>query len=142
MRNTVTWGAAWLALTIGAHAQGVTITVDAQASRHPISPAIYGVAFASTDQLLALNSPLNRSGGNGATRYNWQANASSHAGDWFFESIAEKSAVPGESGDTFIAASKAAGAQPMLTVPMIGWVAKLGPNRDKLAWRCCINQMA
>lgn len=135
MRKTVTFSAALLAFALRAHAQNapVAIAIDAQASRHPISPAIYGVAFASTEQLKALNSPLNRSGGNGATRYNWRANASNHADDWFFESIAEKSAKPGESGDTFIASSRAAGAQPMLTVPMIGWVAKLGPNRDKLA---------
>ena len=128
-------GVALLALGAGAQAQNapVTVTIDAQAGRHPISPAIYGVASASTAQLSALNSPLNRSGGNGATRYNWRANASNHAADWFFESIPETSAVPGESGDTFIANSKGAGAQPMLTIPMIGWVAKVGPNREKLA---------
>ena len=41
--------------------------------------------------------------------------------------------MPGESADTFVAATKAGGAQPMLTVPMMGWVAKLGPDRSKLA---------
>ena len=109
------------------------ITVDAGAGRHLISPLIYGVAFASPEQLQALNATLNRSGGNGTTRYNWKLNASNHANDYFFESIGETSAVPGESGDTFVAGSKAGGAQPMLTVPMLGWVAKLGPNREKLA---------
>ncbi|MBV9851111.1 MAG: cellulase [Armatimonadetes bacterium] len=108
------------------------ITVDADANRHPISPLIYGVAFASTDQLRALNSPLNRSGGNATTRYNWQANASNHAADWFFESIPEQDPTPGGSVDSFIAATRAAGAQPMVTIPTIGWVAKLGPNRAML----------
>jgi hypothetical protein len=42
----------------------VAITVDAQAGRHPISPLIYGVAFASSNQLADLNFTLNRSGGN------------------------------------------------------------------------------
>ena len=36
-------------------------------------------------------------------------------------------------GDTFIANARAAGAQPMITIPTIDWVAKLGPNRAKLA---------
>jgi hypothetical protein len=109
------------------------ITVDAGANRHLISPLIYGVAFASSEQLQALNATLNRSGGNGATRYNWKLNATNHANDYFFESIGEASTVPGESADTFVAASKAGGAQPMLTVPMLGWVANLGPSRGKLA---------
>jgi hypothetical protein len=114
------------------HAQ-VTISVDAAAARHPISPDIYGVAFASTSDLDALNAPLNRSGGNAETRYNWQANASNRAADYFFESIAYPSATAGEWGDTFVQSTKAAGAQPFLTVPIIGWVAKLGNNRAKLA---------
>jgi len=109
------------------------ITIDAGANRHLISPLIYGVAFASSAQLSALNATLNRSGGNATTRYNWKLNASNHANDYFYESIGEASAVPGESADTFVAASKAGGAQPMLTVPMLGWVAKLGPSRGKLA---------
>ena len=41
--------------------------------------------------------------------------------------------MAGEAGDTFISQSQAAGAQAMLTIPMLGWVAKLGPNREKLA---------
>ena len=49
----------------------VAITVDAQLNRHAISPLIYGVAFASSSDLLDLNAPLNRSGGNAETRYNW-----------------------------------------------------------------------
>lgn len=109
-----------------------TISIDAGAKRHPISPLIYGVCWASQQQLALLNSPLNRAGGNNETCYNWQENASNHAADWYFESIGDTSAVPGERGDTFVANTRAAGAQPMLTVPMLGWVAKLGPNRAKL----------
>jgi hypothetical protein len=109
-----------------------TIAVDAAADRHAISPLIYGVAFASQAQLLALNAPINRSGGNGMTRYNWRLNASNHAADWYFESIGDKEATPGAEADSFVESSKAAGAQPMLTVPMLGWVATLGPNRKTL----------
>ncbi len=111
----------------------VTIRVDASANRHPISPEIYGVAFASTTELSDLNVPLNRSGGNGTTRYNWQINASNHAQDWYFESIGSASAVQGADGDDFVLLTKSAGAEPMLTIPTIGWVAKLGVGRSKLA---------
>ncbi|HJU56126.1 MAG TPA: glycoside hydrolase family 44 protein, partial [Pyrinomonadaceae bacterium] len=39
----------------------------------------------------------------------------------------------GERGDSFINASRSAGAQAMMTIPMVGWVARLGPNRSKLS---------
>jgi len=118
-----------------AHAQNpsVTINVDANANRHPINPNIYGIAHASTAELNDLNSPLNRQGGNNTTRYNWQQNADNRANDWYYQSIGDSSATTGERGDTFISNAKAANAQAMLTVPMIGWVAKLGANRSKLA---------
>jgi Glycoside hydrolase family 44 len=111
----------------------VAITVDASANRHSISPLIYGVAFASSaSDLQDLNAPLHRSGGNAETRYNWQINATSHAADWYFESIADDNVVGGD-GDDFIQESKSGGAQAMLTIPIIGWVAKLGPGRSILA---------
>jgi hypothetical protein len=110
----------------------VTITVNAQANQHAIDPRIYGVAFASSTDLLDLNCPLNRSGGNSTTRYNWQTNASNHAADWYFESIDDGSPTPGASADSFISNSKTGGAEPLLTIPMIGWVANLAPGRNKL----------
>jgi hypothetical protein len=111
----------------------VAITVDAQLNRHPISSLIYGVAFASSNQLADLNFALNRSGGNAETRYNWQLNAHNHAADWYFESLADSPANPGAAADDFVANSKNGGGEPILTVPMIGWAAKLGPSRAHLA---------
>ncbi len=112
----------------------VTIQIDAQANRHAISPLIYGVAFASSSNVLQdLNAPLHRSGGNGTTTYNWQNNAWNHAADWYFESIADSPGTAGADGDSFIQESKSGGAQAMLTIPIIGWVAKLGPGRASLA---------
>jgi PKD repeat protein len=111
----------------------VTVTVDAAANRHAINPNVYGIAYGTPTTLADLNAPLNRQGGNNTSRYNWQANADNRGQDWYFESIGDTSAVAGERGDTFISSSKTAGAQPMLTIPMIGWVAKLGTNRSKLA---------
>ncbi|HSB15924.1 MAG TPA: glycoside hydrolase family 44 protein [Bryobacteraceae bacterium] len=111
----------------------VTVSVDAAANRRPISPEIYGVAHASPSALAELNAPVNRHGGNTTSRYNWQLNADNRGFDWYFESIAYSSSTPGELLDTFIAGSRGAAAEPMLTIPMAGWVAKLGTNRGKLA---------
>jgi len=111
----------------------VNINVDANANQRPINPNIYGVAHATTAQLNDLNSPLNRNGGNNTSRYNWQINGDNRGNDWYYESIGDSSSVAGERGDTFIFNSKAANAQAMLTFPMVGWVAKLGSNRNKLA---------
>ena len=111
----------------------VTISVDANVNRRPIDPNIYGVAHASTAELNDLNSPLNRNGGNNTTRYNWQLNADNRGNDWYYQSIADSSATAGERGDSFISRSRAANASAMLTVPTIEWVAKVGPNRSKLA---------
>lgn len=107
-----------------------TVAVDFNANRHAINPLIYGVAFATQAQLADLNFTLNRWGGNGTTRHNWQINASNHASDWFFESIADSAnTTPGASGDAFLTSTFAANSQAMLTIPTIGWVAKLGANR-------------
>lgn len=110
-----------------------TISVDANANQRAIDPRIYGLAYATPAQLQDLNVPLNRWGGNNTSRYNWQQNADNRAFDWYFESIAYGSATAGAEADTFIGDTKSAGAQPMMTIPTIGWVAKLGPNRGKLA---------
>jgi hypothetical protein len=111
----------------------VTVNVDALLNRHAINPNIYGVAHASTADLNDLNSPLNRNGGNNTTRYNWQLNADNRGSDWFYESIADSSAAPGERGDSFFASAAAAGAQAMLTIPIIDWIANVGASRSKLA---------
>jgi hypothetical protein len=121
------------AATCPAQNPAVTVQVDATANRRAINPNIYGVAYATQAQLADLNAPVHRMGGNNTTRYNWQVNGDNRGNDWYFESIADSSALAGERGDSFITLSKAGGAQPMITIPVIGWVAKLGSNRGKLA---------
>jgi hypothetical protein len=114
-------------------AADVAIQIDATANRHAINPLVYGVNGATASELAELNAPLARLGGNHTSRYNWEVNAYNRALDWYFESVGESSAVAGESADTFIGTARAAGAEPMITVPMVGWVAKLGANRARLA---------
>ncbi len=132
--NGMIWTCVLLAASAGlAQNPAMTIRVDANSSRHLINPNIYGLAYAGTTILKDLNCPLNRYGGNNSSRYNWQLNADNRGNDWYFESIGDPSSVAGERGDTIIANTGSAGAQAMLTIPMSGWVAKLGPNRSKLA---------
>ncbi len=60
------------------------------------------------------------------TRYNWRADVSNRAADWFFMNIAEPSLDPdllpnGSTADQFVAESLGGGAVPLMTVPLIGW---------------------
>src|SRR5262249_39702742 len=92
-----------------------------------------GVAFATPAQLTALNAPLNRMGGNATSTYNWAQNATNLGQDWYFESYPQDGgSTKGASADNFISDTKSANAQPMMTVPLVGWVAKLGSGRSIL----------
>jgi len=108
----------------------VSVSVDATANQRPISPLIYGVAFGSATQLNDLNAPANRWGGNSTTRYNWQTNSHNTPSDYYYESIG--SGTAGLDADNFISDAKNNGAQPMMTIPIIDWIAKAGPNHPYL----------
>ena len=109
------------------------ININANGNRHAISPLIYGVNWADQATLNDLNLSINRRGGNATSTYNWQINAANRAGDWYFESLGESDgSAPSAAPDAFITATKAGGAQPMITIPMLDWIAKLGPNRSGL----------
>ena len=107
----------------------VAVTITVGAAEHPISPYIYGVAFAPTDYLKSLNLRVNRWGGNDKSRYNWQqGNARNAARDYRWmngpvDNTIVKNA-PSSAADKFVAANKLAGASTLLTVPTLGWVAK------------------
>jgi hypothetical protein len=122
-----------LSATVIRSQTAVNIQIDVSANRHQIDSRIYGVAFADSAALADLRVPLHRWGGNPTSRHNWQVNASNRASDWFFESIADGGAVAGEASDTFISDSKTRGAEPLITIPMLPWVAKVGPSRNNLA---------
>jgi hypothetical protein len=109
------------------------VRIDVKSHNHPINPQIYGVAWASASDLAALNAPLNRAGGNNMTDYNWAVNAQNLDADWYFESYPESNPKPGAEIDTFVAQSHSGSARPLVTIPLIGWVAKLGANRSILS---------
>ncbi|HLP78641.1 MAG TPA: glycoside hydrolase family 44 protein, partial [Candidatus Paceibacterota bacterium] len=109
-----------------------TINVNANGNRHSISPLIYGANWADTSMITDLNLTINRRGGNATTTYNWKTNATNRGGDWYFESLSDGPAVASDSANQFINSTKAGGAESMITIPLVDWLAKLGPNRSGL----------
>ncbi len=111
-------------------AQPLTLRIDAAAGHRTISPLIYGVAQAPPEWLADVRPRLNRWGGNQTTRYNWKlGNAFSAARDYQFSNqnygfLSEADKQPSGVADQFFAANKAAGAETILTIPNIGWVAR------------------
>lgn len=105
----------------------VTVTASVDAGGRPISPWIYGVANAGTTQLRTLGATADRWGGDNQERYNWVlGNAWNATRDYLFENgdygFADSS--PSSAADSFIDAARAAGADPLVTIPALGWVAK------------------
>jgi len=99
----------------------VVVTVNVLANRHPISPYIYGASFPpSTAYIKTGGVTLSRWGGNNASRYNWKLNATNLDADWYFENYTWGSA----SSATYIQQAVAGGAAPIMTIPMLHWVAK------------------
>jgi hypothetical protein len=111
-----------------------TVAVDVDANRHPINPNIYGICYGDASDMAALNAPLNRWGGNATSRYNWQIDAHSADNDWYFETYPDGPGTPSGSADAFIAATRSAnnGAEPLITIPMLDYLANLGPGRTTL----------
>ena len=109
----------------------VSVDIDASAKQRSISPEIYGASYAG-DAGAEYRCPVDRIGGNNMSRYNWLENADNKGADWFFQSIGMPDTTPGQHVTTFCTTAKRAGAVAMITVPMLGYVAKLAPNRGKL----------
>jgi hypothetical protein len=104
----------------------VRLSVDAKASRHAISPLIYGVNYAnhSTGLSKAFTVPVDRWGGNSTSRYNYTNNTYNTGQDWYYENIVAGS---GETLTDFVNADRAHSSASLVTVPMIGWVSKDSP---------------
>ena len=123
--------------------QPIDVHVEPALDRRAVDPRIFGVNFGAPGSDLPY--PLRRWGGNATTRYSWEDDVSNRANDWFFMNIEapDPGTLPdGSSSDTFIDATRAAGAEVVLTVPTIGWtpidrvrrwgfsVARYGPQQQ------------
>lgn len=131
----------------GAPSGPITVSIDPALDRRPIDARIYGVNLGSSADFAAAPYPLRRWGGNQTTRYSWQHDTVNSGMDWFFmnsplDNPAPENLPDGGYVDRFVQETKAAGAEPLVTVPTIGWtakdrvkrwgfsVAKYGPQQD------------
>lgn len=114
--------------------QSVTVAVDAAADRHPISPDVYGVTLwyeynwvgdtTARDMAFArdVRLPVNRHGGNATSRYNWIADSSNAAADWYFMGGSTRAGAPGHMVDSIVLKNRASGAKTVVTVPTGPWI--------------------
>jgi hypothetical protein len=104
----------------------VTVTVNTLSNRHTISPYIYGANFPPSEAYITTGGvTLSRWGGNNSSRYNWKLNDTNLDFDWYFENYTWNGggiAAPGSA--SFITSVVAAGGSPIMTIPMLPWVAK------------------
>ena len=115
-------------------AMGPELSVDGSAPTHPISPLIYGMnSWRLSDPRHeapkvadSVRLPLDRWGGDGYTLYNYKLDVSDLGDDWFFEIAPNANTkYPDESEfNSQVIGDRAVGAKTLLSVPVIGWVAK------------------
>lgn len=120
-----------LALVLPASAQNpaITINVDASLDRHAIDPRIYGSSWATAAQIQNMGLTLNRWGGNAMSRYNWIYSTANRCKDYFFYNIPDEVSqefdpATGGSADDFIKLTRNAGAEPVMTIPMLSLLPK------------------
>jgi hypothetical protein len=105
---------------------GPALNIDATAGVKPISPYIYGVAtFGLSTQLAEeMRVPIQRWGGDGVTRYNWEDNTTNSGGDWFYVGgVQNDSSVPSYTPDLDEQGAQQTGGTMLMTIPMIPWIS-------------------
>lgn len=102
-----------------------TILVNPVENVRTISPYIYGISRSegAKPYFAEMGVSVVRWGGNSRSRFNWEINASNAGSDWKFRNLAKGDKVPGSAAVQFHHRQQEAGAQSLLTIPMIGWVA-------------------
>ncbi len=101
----------------------IAVVLDAGEKTHDISPLIYGVANLEDKLLSECGISSRRLGGNQASPYNWKTAASNQGADWFFRNVSDMSDKAG-----WVAKERAAGREPLVTIPMLNWLAKNSDN--------------
>ena len=122
---------AQLTLTLPAAGIGPTLTVDAGSPTHTISPDIYGLNDYGLDPSVAesIKLPVERWGGDSATRYNYLVDATNSAYDYYFETNfpAEDPSHPypvTSQFNTQVIQDRKTHTKTLTTVPLIGYTTK------------------
>jgi Glycoside hydrolase family 44 len=120
-------------------ATGPTLTVNAAAERHAISPDIYGMNFAEPELAREIDLPVDRWGGDATETYNYKIGADNTSEDYFYENVADcwseaREYCRGEPTNKVFAyrelidKDRALGATTLLTLPLMGYVANDAPT--------------
>jgi hypothetical protein len=107
-------------------ASRTTITISVNpSSKHPISPYIYGINFATKIDGVPTALTLDRTGGNRWTAYNWETNASNAGSDYLYQndSFLGNTKEPGGVVTGLISDDQKSGMASIVTVQMQGLVA-------------------
>ena len=114
-----------LALAPPATASGPALTVDAGTPTHPISSEIYGMNAYVLDSTTVkdANPSIIRWGGDNTTRYNYVANTSNSASDFFFESFTGAGGQwPTGNFKDLVTSASTVKAEVAGNAPVIGWI--------------------
>ena len=111
----------------------LTVSLGAASDGYPISPYIYGVSASggARPHYQDMGVSVVRWGGNARSRFNWEINASNTGADSGFRNVAKGNGSAGSAALDFHVANVAAGAESLLTIPMIGWVARDGNEQSR-----------
>ncbi len=107
-----------------------TLSVDAGANRHPISPDIYGINdYGDTGLASVARVGVRRWGGDATSRYNWMLDADNSGNDYYFESYGFTTpsgfTLPdGSQFDQYVEKGLTTGTKRLGTIPVQGWLPK------------------
>jgi len=128
--------------------KNVAVTIDVLSNSHFISPYIYGGAFPKDLSSISNAAPLPfgpmvvRWGGNASSTYNWQLGTYNAASDNFFEDFtfcglggpATNNACADSDSVQFMRDVQPAGGGPLMTIPMLPWVAQSPESNGNGHW--------
>jgi hypothetical protein len=116
-------------VTVTSASSSITVSINALANRHQISPFVYGNNDETISDITDVGYSYSRWGGNDASNYNWQLQTRNSAADWYFEDY-------GGAGDTvgMITNVQNAGSHVLTTMPMMSWVAGQAESSSNRNW--------
>ena len=123
--DTTQTGSVTLTLAPPAAGIGPALTVDTGSPTHAISPEIYGMnAYVlDTTTVSKANPSIIRWGGDNTSRYNYIANTTNSAADYYFESFSGSGGQwPTGNFNDLITSAFASGAEVVGNAPVIGWI--------------------
>src|ERR1017187_8321941 len=114
-----------------------SLAVNASASRHPISPYVYGInewptynqstrTWTDSGRSEAMRGGVRRWGGDNATSYNWQLDIKNNDADWYFTTYMVGDGVT-STFDLFHERNLQTGTASLGTVPVLDWTPKPPP---------------